>query len=80
MIAIVRDTTRNVTGGDGKMIKRWFAVWMLNAEHSVRRRKGFRQMPTFVAALAVASKPLHRRAMLQESHERTNGRPTARWS
>ena len=37
---------------DGKMIKRWCAAGMLNAERSFRRLKGYRQMPTFVAALA----------------------------
>jgi putative transposase len=34
------------------MIKRWCAAGMLNAERSFRRLKGYRQMPTFVAALA----------------------------
>jgi hypothetical protein len=28
----------------------------------------------------VTSKLFHRHAMLHKSHERTNGRPTARWS
>ena len=28
----------------------------------------------------VSSKLFHRHAMLHESHERTNGRPTAQWS
>jgi putative transposase len=37
---------------DGEMINRWCAAGMLNAERSVRRLKGHRQMPTFVAALA----------------------------
>jgi mutator family transposase len=53
MISIARDTTRNVKRWrDGKMIKRWCAAGMLNAENSFRRLKGYRQMPTFVAALA----------------------------
>ena len=53
MISIARDTTKNVKRWrDGKMIKRWCAAGMLNAERSFRRRKGYRQMPTFVAALA----------------------------
>jgi putative transposase len=53
MISIARDTTRNVKRWrDGKMIKRWCAAGMLNAERSFRRLKGYRQMPTFVAALA----------------------------
>jgi hypothetical protein len=34
------------------MTKRWCAAGMLNAERSFRRRKGYWQMPTFVAALA----------------------------
>jgi putative transposase len=47
------DTTKNVKRWrDGKMIKRWCAAGMLNAERSFRRLKGYRQMPTFVAALA----------------------------
>jgi hypothetical protein len=37
---------------DGKMIKRWCAARMLNTEPSFRRLNGYRQMPTFVAALA----------------------------
>jgi hypothetical protein len=37
---------------DGKMIKRRCAAGMLNAKGSFRRRKGCRQMPRFVAALA----------------------------
>jgi len=53
MISIARDTTKNVKRWrDGKMIKRWCAAGMLNAERSFRRVKGYRQMPTFVAALA----------------------------
>jgi len=53
MISIARDTTKNVKRWrDGKMIKRWCAAGMLNAERSFRRLKGYRQMPTFVAALA----------------------------
>jgi HD domain-containing protein len=53
MISIARDTTKNVKRWrDGKMIKRWCAAGMLNAENSFRRLKGYRQMPTFVAALA----------------------------
>jgi hypothetical protein len=37
---------------DGKMIKRWCAAGMRNAERSFSGLKGYRQMPTFVAALA----------------------------
>jgi hypothetical protein len=35
-----------------KMIKRWCAARMLNAEPCFRRLKGYRQPSTFVAALA----------------------------
>jgi putative transposase len=53
MISIARDRTRDVRWWrDGKMIKRWCAAGMLNAERSVRRLEGYLQMPTFVAALA----------------------------
>jgi putative transposase len=53
MLSIARDRTRNVKRWrDGKMIKRWCAAGMLNAERSFRRLKGYRQLPTFVAALA----------------------------
>jgi putative transposase len=53
MFSIGRDPTRNVRRWrDGKMIKRWCAAGMLNGERSFRRLKGYRQMPTFVAALA----------------------------
>jgi putative transposase len=75
MISIARDTTRNVKRWrDGKMIKRWCAAGMLNAERSFRRLKGYRQMPTFVTW-----ELFHRHAMLHQSHEQTNGRPTAQW-
>src|SRR4029453_9983441 len=53
MISIARDTTKNVKRWrDGKMLNRWCAAGMLNPERSVGRRKGYRQMPRFVAALA----------------------------
>jgi len=52
MISIARDTTHNVKRWrDGKMIKRWCAAGMLNAERSFRRLKGYKQMPALVAAL-----------------------------
>jgi transposase-like protein len=52
MISIARDTTRNVKHWrDGKMIKRWCATGMLNAERSFRRLKGHNDMPVLVAAL-----------------------------
>jgi transposase-like protein len=52
MISIARDTTHNVKRWrDGKMIKRWCAAGMLNAERSFRRLKGHKQMPALVAAL-----------------------------
>ena len=62
------------------MIKRWCAAGMLYAERSFRRLKGFRRMPSFVAAPAVTPELLRGHAMLRESPERTNGRPTAQWS
>ncbi len=53
MISIARDTTKNVKRWrDGKMIKRWMAAGMLNAERSFRRIKGHKSMPALVAALA----------------------------
>jgi putative transposase len=53
MISIARDTTKNVKRWrDGKMIKRWCAAGMLNAERSFRRLKGYKQMPILIAALA----------------------------
>ena len=52
MISIARTTNRNVTHWrDGQMVLRWTAAGMLNAERSFRRVKGYRQMPTLVAAL-----------------------------
>lgn len=53
MISTARTTTRNVKRWrGGKMIKRWVAAGMLNAERSFRRVKGAKDMPTLVAALA----------------------------
>jgi transposase-like protein len=53
MISVGRDTTANVKRWrDGKMINRWCAAGMLNAERSFRRIKGCTQMPALVAALA----------------------------
>jgi putative transposase len=53
MISIARDATSNAKQWrDGKMTKRWCAAGMPNAERSFRRLKGYRQMPTLVAALA----------------------------
>jgi len=44
---------RNVTRWrDGKMVKRWVAAGMLNAEASFRRVKGCKDMPVLVDALA----------------------------
>lgn len=52
MISVARATNRNVTNWkDGKMILRWAAAGMLNAERSFRRIKGYRQMPQLVKAL-----------------------------
>jgi putative transposase len=53
MISIARSTASNVKRWrDGKMIKRWVAAGMLNAERSFRRVKGCKDMPTLVAALS----------------------------
>lgn len=53
MISVGRSTTRNVKRWrDGKMVKRWAAAGMLNAERSFRRLKGCKDMPTLTAALA----------------------------
>ncbi len=53
MISVARSTTRNVKRWrDGKMIKRWVAAGMLNAERSFRRARGAKDMPTLLAALA----------------------------
>src|SRR5512144_367504 len=52
MISIARTTNRNVTRWrDGQMVLRWTAAGMLNAERSVRRIKGYKQMPQLLAAL-----------------------------
>ena len=52
MISIARATNRNVTRWrDGQMVLRWTAAGMLNAQRSFRRVKGYKQMPTFAAAL-----------------------------
>jgi putative transposase len=81
MISIARDTTRNVRRWrDGKMIKRWCAAGMLNAERSVRRLNGYRQMPRFVAALARHVEAVPPACDPARVAERTNGRPTAQWS
>lgn len=52
MISIARSTSRNVKRWrDGKMVKRWVAAGMINAERSFRRVKGCQDMPALVAAL-----------------------------
>jgi putative transposase len=59
MISIARTTTRNVTNWrDGKMVRRWAAAGMLNAERSFRRIKGYNDMPILVAALARHTEPV----------------------
>ncbi|MGH3756021.1 MAG: IS256 family transposase [Pseudonocardiaceae bacterium] len=53
MISVTRSTSRNVKRWrDGKMVKRWAAAGMLNAERSFRRVKGCKDMPVLVDALA----------------------------
>lgn len=52
MISIARDVTRNVKHWrDGKMVKRWMAAGMIQAERRFRRIKGCADMPTLVAAI-----------------------------
>ena len=52
MISIARTTNRNVTRWrDGQMVMRWTAAGMVNAQHSFRRVKGYKQMNNLVAAL-----------------------------
>jgi len=52
MIEIVRRTQRNVKRWrDGDMRQRWTAAGMLEAEKQFRRVKGFRQIPSLIAAL-----------------------------
>jgi hypothetical protein len=56
------------------------AAGMLNAERSLPRRQGYRQLPRLSLRWPVTSKLFHRHAMLGESPERTNRRPSAQWS
>jgi putative transposase len=52
VISIARTTNRNVTRWrDGQMVLRWTAAGMLNAERSVPRIKGYKQMPQVVNGL-----------------------------
>jgi hypothetical protein len=81
MLSIARDTTRNVKRWrDGKMIQRWCAAGMLNAERSFRRLKATGSCRRWSLRSPVTSKLFHRHAMLHASHERTTGRPSAQWS
>jgi putative transposase len=51
MISICRDTARHAKRWrDAKMVRRWVATGMLNAERSFRRIKGCKNMPILVAA------------------------------
>lgn len=53
MISIARTTHRNAKRWrDARMVLRWGAAGMLNAERSFRRIKGHKDMPVLVAALA----------------------------
>jgi putative transposase len=52
MISVARTTMGNVKRWqDGSMKKRWVAAGMLEAERNFRRVRGYKQMPTLVAAL-----------------------------
>lgn len=65
MISIARTTHRNVKRWrDGKMVLRWGAAGMLNAERSFRRVKGHNDMPVLVAALARHVGKVHDEAAL----------------
>lgn len=73
MISIARDTTRNVKRWrDGKMIKRWCAAGMLNAERSFRLLKGHRQMPRSSPRSPITPKRSHPHARLPTSHDPMN--------
>ncbi len=50
--SVARTVSRGVKRWkDGKMVKRWIAVGMLEAEKQFRRVKGYREIPALVAAL-----------------------------
>ena len=52
LMDIVRTRTRNVKRWrDGKMRLRWTAAGMLDAEHSFRKVKGYRDIPALQAAI-----------------------------
>jgi putative transposase len=52
MLSICRERARNVKRWrGGEMALRWTAAGMLDAEHSFRRVKGFRDLPKLEAAL-----------------------------
>jgi len=49
---IIRDVTRRVKRWrDGKMVKRWIAAGVLEAQRGFRRLRGHKSMPTLIAAL-----------------------------
>ena len=52
MISIARDVTGNVKRWkNGKMVVRWMAAGLLDAERRFRRVKGYRDMPILRVAL-----------------------------
>lgn len=52
--SVARTVTRGVKRWrDGKMVKRWIAAGMLEAERQFRRVKGYREIPALIAALKV---------------------------
>lgn len=52
MLSVCRERARNVKRWrSGEMALRWTAAGMLDAEHSFRRVKGFRELPQLAAAL-----------------------------
>jgi hypothetical protein len=87
MISICRDTARHVKRWrDGKMVRRWVAAGMLNAERSFRRIKGCKDMPILVAALrahaarAARSPPWLRRCRRVLPEEAGIGATPHRWA
>ena len=73
MISVAKTTTRNVKRWrDGKIIKRWVAAGMLNAERSFRRVKGAKDMPTLLAALARHVDQLNEEVQRHRTHRVTS--------
>ncbi|CAN5609808.1 hypothetical protein BH24ACT15_BH24ACT15_36180 [soil metagenome] len=65
MISIARDVKR---WQDGKMVKRWMAAGIIQAERRFRRIKGCADMPTLVAAIRRAGGRPHHRCRTRVRH------------